>query len=1496
MNQEYKNMTPSFGFGNKLSTDKSNITMFNESLNHNEKNKTSIFSMDITKEKTREMSFPNTGNENIFTMMNTNNSGGISMINGNTLNIDHFNENKSCENINYDDVKNRKRRRNFDMEEQVDRNEYRTNSVEFKEKGFLDDKDQWGLNNRQNKINANKSSGYNNSFNVNDSYNNEDMFFKKSKVGNALSDTKNILNNLNFNNIPSKDILCASINEQRINSRENNLIEKDVLNNVGTMVSSNKHVGNFFKNDDSILGATTMHHDEDEKKKENFMRNHYDTKNYQNNCNYDGNSDTKYGNNYGDTYYDDFTETRPFGNTLDALEEKKVPFQESCNNNNSGNMNEQDDLYVQNRQEKRHRGNGSYDRMRLTQKQREEQIISKERLKMNEYLMQVDGDNNINNVNSSNNYGNSDMFFINDDDNNNSRGNRKEYMPILDKKSLERIVTYNKQISFDDIDVDLDKDVIDLNDLRHHLFLCALNFHLNYWAEKVILFYPHNEKINKYCNKIIKIKNQFDETYDFTLFEQIHVLSRRLLKTLDINCCIYESVLFLSAENMYVLKNAKLSLFDAFNIYHFWYQKNSSDIKRNFQNFMYTNKIYPSYLNYYMNLYKNYKSFNCKYSLDEENNKKVKGKNKRKKNSHIKQNTSVRSSSSIRNNSFVSGANSRKGASDLTHRKKKSNELSDHASSGDGQHSGRSRCSYHSDRADSANSADRSDRSDQSFSDHELKRRSRKLCSKGNRREEEFDQQSSDRNDVGNYDQNDDESDEEIYDQNDDENDEDSDEENYDKSDYESDNTSDQYSHSGYDSDVRVQRKRRGKKRKKQKKNTPDENNLIDILNSNSSDISDVMDNNYKDEPFNINIKEKYIYLSKGKKRKSKLFLPSHIKIKKLSACECILLELILKNDILNVLKKYRIFKMEKYEFLYVNLIAMLKHYNYFSAEKLEEDAIEKQEINKYSSAINGTNNNLRKISNHLDNNCIKTKNDKINILKKICDKNLLYYINMQLKNISHLLSFNEIEIACAYLNHIKNNLYVMFQMPILLFNLLFDKIVTSYNHFIILENFFNNSCLYCDFRYEYIFKTKIAYMLIKKFFALDDIENSINCALYFEHCRVKAQKNNIYNDYIFHKSLINAYIIVHEDIVPAEWIEAKNSKDGELNDMNNSEYLDYYSFFFKDISKYIKFHIMDKIITGNIFSLHKQECTNSDERKASIDRSNRGSHSRSDNISSSANNKGNTGNNNSNGGNNDKNSGNNDNNSGNNDNNSGNNDNNSGNNDNNSGNNGSNSRNNGSQEEKKFSCYFLYMVNKSLLDDLLNIYSSKGEYFYKRCSSALINNVFVKDYDKVHNKHFHMYVQLANINNFMKKIFSEYINFFKKKELYHIDKTKNEDEIMENLVNVIKSNGKKIALVINTLVEIIRNIEKRIIKDVNIYITINIRNLIIDTFYLFKYIFNNKEFSLNLVDDLYRNLVLFNDIINSAFSDDLHFYPKEQIKELYIFIKHKFTHQNMID
>ncbi|WBY59804.1 nucleoporin NUP313 [Plasmodium yoelii yoelii] len=549
----------------------------------------------------------------------------------------------------------------------------------------------------------------------------------------------------------------------------------------------------------------------------------------------------------------------------------------------------------------------------------------------------------------------------------------------------------------------------------------------------------------------------------------------------------------------------------------------------------------------------------------------------------------------------------------------------------------------------------------------------------------------------------------------------------------------------------------------------------------------------------------------------------------------------------------------------------MLKHYNYFSTDKYEDTNVENGNNNHSNNILNNNlknkkhhqymNNvdkgsNLKRIANCLETNCNNIKNDKINILKKICDKNLLYYINLQLKNIAHLLNYKEIEIACTYLNHIKNNLFVIFQIPILLFNVLYDKLIKSYNDFSIMDNYFNNSLLYKDFRYEYILKTKIAYMLLNKFNEQDDIENCIKFAIYFDNNRIKAHKNNIYNDYIFHKNLINSYINVHENIVPSEWIQAKYAKNGELNDMNDSEYLDYYSFFFKDISKYIKLSIIDKIINSNIFSLHKENYTIC---QSSEDREDTNKKYKSNNGTNVGNNSKFPNNNNTN-------------------------------------ENNETSQNDIEKKKNKFACYFMYMVRRSIMDDVVNIYSSKGEYFYKKLLTTLVNNNFTKDYEKSHNKHFHMFIQVANINIFMKNVFFEYINFFKKKELYNIEKIKNEDEIMDNLVNVVKVNGRNFFVVINTLAEIVTKIEKNIVKDVNIHILINLRNIIIDTFYLFKYVFNNREFSLSLIENLYRNVLNFNDTINSFFSDDVNFYPKEQIKDLYTHIRHKFTSQNVLN
>ncbi|KJP85946.1 hypothetical protein AK88_04421 [Plasmodium fragile] len=1320
-NKEDRSATPIFGLPSKSSSS------FNELQTSEEQKKIPIFSIGGDT-KQMDVATPQSDTSNVFKFSAT----GVDT-DGSALGV-KAGVGLRSDNINYDDVKNRKRRRNVDMDDQDET----AGGAKSKGRDSIDETNDWGGDYLRR-----KGHGGNH---LRDEINEDSLIFKKSKLGSALTDTKNILNTLKFDNIPSKDILSASLNETSISARENNLIEGGVLNNNASLWDS-KEVG----------GSPTKNKSESGMQSSGIFSPKGDTNQF------------GLGNSLSNQL------TAETNNTSGGSGQLK-----HHSGQNHINMDDSNFPFVT-----REGNNLLDDHAKRLAKQKEEEMNKLERLKMNNYLVPEKNENDV---------GSSDE----DEDAKALKDAKKEHM-VTDKKSVERIVAYNKKISFDDIEVDLDKDIIDLNDLRQNLFLCVLNFHLNYWAEKVILFYPHNEKINKFCNRLMKIKNEFDETYNFNLFEEIHVLSKKLLKRLDRNCCIYESVLFLSAENIYVLKNAKLSLFEAFNIYHFWFQKNSLDVKKNFQNFMYTNKIYPSYLNYYMNLYKNYKSFNYKYTQGS-GEMEGKGKGSGKKKQGDQDGDSLNNSIELERDS----------ASNLTDQEEPNRSADSSGSSGDHRDGDpysqgepdSERSDVGSERGSSARSSARSSRASSRGSSPRSSRRSSRGSSPRSDRER------------------------------------------------------------------RAKRMGRGKGRKRSTERK--ENSLIEILNSNSSEVSDVMDNSNKEEPLNMHFKEKYLYLSKGKARKNKLFIPSHIRVKKLSACECILLELILKRDILSVLKKYKILKTEKYEYLYVNLIAMLKHYNYFSLEK--ENEISKSSTstsatvsggnegegggNTSPSAFGQNKNNpqLKKLSNHLNTNCVNTKNDKINILKKICDRNLLYYINMQLKNITHLISLNEMEIACVYLNHIKNNLYVMFQMPILLYNTLFDRIINSYNDYIIMENFFNNSCLYNDFRYENIFKTKVAYMLMKKFFQADDTENCIRFALYFENIRTKAPRNNIYNDYIFHKNLLSAYIKVHEDIVPEEWIQAQTSNNSELSDLHDSEYLDYYSFFFKDISKYIKFNIMQKIVSCNIFSLRKRDYTYADEGCSLAGSFMVGgvtggvAGGQASDITSGTNIP-----------------------------------------------TGDTTTTSPNTFEDNFACYFVYMVNRSILDDLVNLYASKGDYFYKRISATLINSSLVKEYEKTHNKHFHMHVQVANINHFMKTNFFEYINFFKKKELYHIDKTKNEDEIMQNLVNVIKGNGKKIIVVINMLVEIITKMEKKILKNVNIFITINLRNLIIDTFYLFKYIFNNKEFSLHLVEDMYRNAVIFNDLINSTFSDDVHYYPKEQIKELYTYIRHKFTNQNLI-
>ncbi|KOB86300.1 hypothetical protein PFDG_01995 [Plasmodium falciparum Dd2] len=1444
------NKSPMFGQGILNKGDNVSVPVFGNTVTStdNDKSKLKLFNGNKDKEETKENVFISKDNINNNIFNNDNMKYVLSV-----TKVDD--ENKSKPNINYDDVLNRKRRRNVD-----DKNETNSNADERDK-----DDDRYGRKQVGKGFNVNSSNVSNdknnlkNKRNENNMFNNdEDLFLKKSKVGNALNATKNMLETLKYDNIPSKDILNESIVNKNMDTSENVIVEHNVLNASATFLEDGKN---------------------------NNMINM---------------------NNYSDDK-DGFFSSSQIGNKISPIKDatiKEVNINNRDMNENNSNTylthnNNNNNMMVMMNNVKNDEGN----KMHLINKQyiKDKGLYDSlydnndyENLNVREYLMDINNEHN----NYNDNIRNNKKGINNNNNNNNST--------YVNKKEMDRIVQYNKKISFDDIVVDLDKDMIDLNELRQNLFLCAINFHLNYWAEKVILFYPHNEKINKYCTKLIRIKNEFDDTYDFSLFEYIHEISRKLLKTLDRNSCIYESVVFLSAENLYVLKNAQLSLFEAFIIYHFWYQKNSVDIKKNFRNFLYTNKIYPCYVNYYMNMYKNYKSFNGKSAEFNKNMSKrirdndhmVSNMNHMEDANHMKDlnhnnNGDIKTYQgnflNVENNN--SSRHSSKGGSFLL--------PPSSASNGNSKYSvvNLKHCSSASNRTHASDySNNRSEESDYSSSD----KKGYKNGNMNTNSNSSYDDYTSDCNKSQSNDYSEDsqrgrENKYDVYsdrrNRNKDDND-DNDDNTYDEYN-DSRNTYSYESNSDESNSLNKRRRKRkmnnnrnlkknGTKYNKYKKKNVNENSLIDILNSNSSsseNSSDILDNNSNmDEPLNMNIKEKYIYFSKEKKKKKKkLILPGHIKIKKLSACECVLLELLLKNDILNVLRKYKIFKTEKYEYLYVNLLAMLKHYNYFSTIESDENINEnkekyhknmtnmKQNNNNNNNYNNNNNRNLKRISEHLNSNCIiNTKNDKINILKKICDKNLLYYINMQLKNISHLISYKEIEIGCTYLNNIKNNLYVMVQLPLILYNVLFEKTINSFNDYIILDNFFRNSCVYTDFRYEYIFKTKIAYMLIKKFYAADDIENTIRFAIYFEECKNKTQKNNIYNDYIFHKNLINSYIKVHEHIVPSEWFHLQNYNTGHknsgsvsnsrsdsisgsnnLNDMNDSEYLDYYSFFFKDISKYIKFHIIEKIINSNIYGLHKEDysingCNKSDDSSMI--------NNKPYNIITSNNY------------------------------------------------NNNNNNDNIHYEERHFSCYFLYMVNKSILDELVNIYSLKGEYFYKRISTCLIKSSLVKDYEKSQNKHFHMYVQLANINHFMKNHFFEYINFFKKKELYHIEKTKNEDEIMENLTNVIKANGKKIILVINTLVEIINKIEREIIKDINIFVTINFRNLIIDTLYLFKYIFNNKEFSLSMVDDLYRNVIIFNDVINSTWKDDVHFYPKEQIKELYTHIRHKFMNQNMIN
>ncbi|VTZ70086.1 nucleoporin NUP313, putative [Plasmodium chabaudi chabaudi] len=1327
--------TPKFGFTNTIASSSNNQTnIFNIGNDNKNSAKSSIFVERNEKEEgsgtgvfslnTNNKSKENTSPFSFKTDKEPSNISGI-----NTFSSTSFagNENKNKEadsNVNYDNIISRKRRKDVDLD-------YKD---ELKNMNFSN-------SNEDNNSLRNNETDYNNLNNniLNDGHkNNEGLFLKKSRIGNSLNDTKNILNTIKFDNIPSKDKLSTSFSEDKNNTNNADPTDRNIFNiNMLLPDQPTKEIT-------STTPAPTNNESNLTKPQFNFL----------NKGNEQNNVEKVVNRNLAET-----GTNKQYEMDDKKTSENQQNFQQTSQPNESN-------FYIS-------------DAYRKNKMEEEKQNDFYERMRINEYLM-------------NNNY-NSDIDIMNN--------NVEKRNPlVIDKKSMNRIKSYNKHISFDSIDVDLDRDVVDINELRQDLFLCALNFHLHYWAEKVILFYPHNEKINKYCTSIIKIKNKFDETYNFNLFDDIHSLSRKLLKRLDKNCCIYESVLFLSGDNIQILKNAKLSLFDVFNIYHFWFKKNSSDIKKNLQDFLYTNKIYPSYLNYYMGLYKNSKSSNNKSTDLKENRTKI--------------------------------------VKDVTSQNKLSDNEQDRKQS-------KSAFSFY-----------------EKFSQFAYPKQDSK-SDLNNLNDSEVDKNLGSENELTNSTVDDEKSDADSS------NDEHSD--SSDKSANSGSQENSQNDRNSENSDLseeNLAKKTKSESEKKKKKKKVTENNLAEIFNSDSSDASNVLENNYDDEPFSMNINEKYLYLSKGKKRKKKLFLPSHIKIKKLSACECILLELILKDNVLNVLKKYKLFKREKYEYLYVNLIAMLKHYNYFSTDKSEDINAENGNNSptnnipsnslkdkKYRQNINNMDkgSNLKRIANCLETNCANVKNDKINILKKICDKNLLYYINLQLKNIAHLLNYKEIEIACTYLNHIKNNLFVIFQIPILLFNVLYDKLIKSYNDFSIMDNYFNNSLLYKDFRYEYILKTKIAYMLLKKFNDQDDIENCIKFAIYFDNNRVKAHKNNIYNDYIFHKNLISSYIKVHENIVPSEWIEAKYAKDGELSDMNDSEYLDYYSFFFKDISKYIKMSIIDKIITSNIFSLHKENYTicqsaedqDTNKKYKSNGGTNVGNNSKSANNTSE---------------------------------------------------NNETSQDDTEKKKNKFACYFMYMVRRSIMDDVVNIYSSKGEYFYKKLLTTLVNNNFAKDYEKSHNKHFHMFIQVANINVFMKNVFFEYINFFKKKELYNIEKIKNEDEIMDNLVNVVKVNGRNFFVVINTLTEIVTKIEKNVVKDVNINILINLRNIIIDTFYLFKYVFNNREFSLNLIENLYRNVINFNDTINSFFSDDVNFYPKEQIKDLYTHIRHKFTSQNAIN
>ncbi|SCM18172.1 conserved Plasmodium protein, unknown function [Plasmodium berghei] len=1221
---------------------------------------------------------------------------------------------------------------------------------------------------------------------------NYDNIISRKRRKDVDLDYKDEIKNMNFSNLnennDNNNLRNNETNHTNLNSQINNnmFLNEENKNNEGLFLKKSK-IGNTLNHTKHILNTIKFDNiPSKDKLSASFSEN-------ENNTNNDADQTDRNIFNINMLISDQITKENELTNTITTstlannesnLNKSQLNFL-SKNTGKNNNQYEADELdgkkKTENQNNHHYQQNESNfcipDGNKKSKLAEEKQNDFYEKMRINEYLM-------------NNNY--------NSDENNKNNNLEKKNTIVIDKKSMNRIKSYNKHISFDSIDVDLDRDVVDINELRQELFLCALNFHLHYWAEKVILFYPHNEKINKYCTSIIKIKNKFDETYDFNLFDDIHSISRKLLKRLDKNSCIYESVLFLSADNIQILKNAKLSLFDVFNIYHFWFKKNNSDLKKNFQNFLYTNKIYPSYLNYYMSLYKNSKTSNNKFTdLKGNRTKIVKGltpQNKLTDNEETQKHSSPALSFYEKFSQFSYSKQNSKSDLHIPN-----DSESDKNSTSENEHNN---SVIDNEQSESYSTNDENTDNSENSTNSESQENSQ------------------------------------IY-------------RNFENSDLNDEN--------------------RIKKKKKKKKIT--ENNLAEIFNSDSSDASNVLENNYDDEPFNMNINEKYIYLEKEEKRKKKLFLPSHIKIKKLSPCECILLELILKDNVLNVLKKYKLFKKEKYEYLYVNLIAMLKHYNYFSTYKSEDINVEngnnnfaniipsnsvKDKMDKnHRQYINNIDkgSNLKRISNCLETNCTNIKNDKINILKKICDKNLLYYINLQLKNIAHLLNYKEIEIACTYLNHIKNNLFVIFQIPILLFNVLYDKLIKCYNDFSIMDNYFNNSLLYKDFRYEYILKTKIAYMLLNKFNEQDDIENCIKFAIYFDNNRVKAHKNNIYNDYIFHKNLINSYIKVHENIVPSEWIEAKYAKNGELSDINDSEYLDYYSFFFKDISKYIKLSIIDKIINSNIFSLRKENYTIC---QSSEDRENTNKKYKSNNGTNSGNNS-NFPNNNTN-------------------------------------ENNETSQNDIEKKKKKFACYFMYMVRRSIMDDVVNIYSSKGEYFYKKLLATLVNNNFTKDYEKSHNKHFHMFIQVANINIFMKNVFFEYINFFKKKELYNIEKIKNEDEIMDNLVNVVKVNGRNFFVVINTLAEIATKIEKNIVKDVNIHILINLRNIIIDTFYLFKYVFNNREFSLSLIENLYKNVLNFNDTINSFFSDDVNFYPKEQIKDLYTHIRHKFTSQNVIN